>query len=168
MAFGVIRERTFLFACDVTRAMLKVQRRGGIAGALSLQIATAASSAASSIEESDDASSDRDFRAKERIVLRELKETRLRLRIANELVKIVATIIRNNSLKRRAIITASILGIWDSEGRHAGLHERDVQLPDVPAEVQAKQGGGARRQHPRREEQGEVRKQVRHHVPAAG
>lgn len=112
MAFGVIRERTFLFACDVTRAMLKVQRQGGIAGAFSLQIATAASSAASNIEESDDASSDRDFRAKERIVLRELKETRLRLRIANELVKIVATIIRNNSLKRRAIITASILGIW--------------------------------------------------------
>jgi len=124
-----IRERTFLFACDVTRAMLKMQTRGGIAGAFSLQIAAAASSAASNIEEADDASSDRDFRAKERIALRELKESRLRLRIlravellppqdealireATELVNIVATIIRNNSLKRRAIITAGVLGIW--------------------------------------------------------
>jgi hypothetical protein len=31
---------------------------------------------------------------------------------ANQLVKIVATIIRNNSMTRRAIITAGVLGIW--------------------------------------------------------
>jgi hypothetical protein len=31
---------------------------------------------------------------------------------ATELVKIVATIIRNNALKRRAVITAGLLGIW--------------------------------------------------------
>ena len=31
---------------------------------------------------------------------------------ATELVKIVATIVRNNALKRRAIVTASIVGIW--------------------------------------------------------
>jgi len=29
-----------------------------------------------------------------------------------ELVKIVATIIRNNTLKRRAAVTAGALGIW--------------------------------------------------------
>jgi four helix bundle protein len=58
-----IRERTFLFACDVTRA-----------GAFSLQLVAAAVSAASNLQESDDASSDKDFRAKERIVLSELKE----------------------------------------------------------------------------------------------
>jgi four helix bundle protein len=124
-----IRERTFLFACDVTRAMLKLHARGRIAAAFSLQIVAAAVSAASNLEESDDASSDRDFRAKERIVLRELKETRVRLRIllavnllsngeealvqeATELVKIVATIIRNNALKRRAAMTAGVVGIW--------------------------------------------------------
>jgi four helix bundle protein len=127
-----IRERTFLFACDVTRAMLKLHTRGRIAAAFSLQIVAAAVSAASNLEESDDASSDRDFRAKERIVLRELKETKVRLRVllavnllsngddalvqeASELVKIVATIIRNNTLKRRAVITAGSLGFgfWD-------------------------------------------------------
>jgi four helix bundle protein len=124
-----IRERTFLFACDVTRSMLKLHTRGRIAGAFSLQLVGAAVSAASNLEEADDASSDRDFRAKARIALRELKEVKLRLRVlravdllapqdellvqeATELVKIVATIIRNNALKRRAIMTAGVLGIW--------------------------------------------------------
>jgi len=109
--------------------MLKLHTRGRIAAAFSLQITAAAASAASNLEESDDASSDRDFRAKERIVLRELKEAKVRLRLllavnllrtedqalvqeATELVRIVATIIRNNTLKRRATITAGVLGIW--------------------------------------------------------
>jgi len=111
-----IRERTFPFACDVTRAALKLHTRGRIAGELSVQLVSAAVSAASNLEESDDASSNRDFRAKERISLRELKEARLRLRVlrcvdllppdgdaliheSTELVKIVATIIRNNAEK---------------------------------------------------------------------
>ena len=111
-----IRERTFLFACDVTRAALKLHTRGRIAGELSVQLVSAAVSAASNLEESDDASSDRDFRAKERISLRELKEARMRLRLlrcvdplppdgdtliqeSTELVKILATIIRNNAEK---------------------------------------------------------------------
>src|SRR5215510_12847759 len=76
-----IRERTFLFACDVARAALKLHTRGPIAGALSVQLVSAAVSAAANLEEADDASSDRDFRSKERISLRELKEARLRLRV---------------------------------------------------------------------------------------
>jgi four helix bundle protein len=63
-------------------------------------------------EEADDGSSDRDSIAKKKIALRELKETRFRLRIllrcglltdaqepviaeCNELTKILATVIRN-------------------------------------------------------------------------
>jgi four helix bundle protein len=70
-------------------------------------------SAAANYEEADDGSSRRDRVAKTKIVLRELKETRLRLRILRqagiltpahdpileesaELVKIVATIIRRS------------------------------------------------------------------------
>jgi four helix bundle protein len=70
--------------------------------------------AASNLEESDDGSSPRDFRAKDRIALREFKESRLRLRIlratgylterddpliqeSTELVKIIATMIRNSA-----------------------------------------------------------------------
>ena len=106
----------FLFACDVVRIAQELHRRGRIAGELSLQLVNAAVNAASNLEEADDGSSSRDFRAKDTIALRELKESRLRLRIlratgyltdqndpviqeSHELVKIVATIIRNSEAK---------------------------------------------------------------------
>ena len=77
-----------------------------------LPIFSAAVSAAANAEEADDGSSRSDFLAKERIVLRELKETRLRLRVLRatdildpsedslldesiQLIKIVSQIIRN-------------------------------------------------------------------------
>ena len=86
--------------------------RGPIGVAVSDQILKAGTSAGSNYEEADDGSSPRDKRAKRRIVLRELKECRWRLRLvreaglltpaqdpviveSDELVRIVATIIRN-------------------------------------------------------------------------
>ena len=109
-----IRERLFLFACEVVRVAQKLHTRGRIAGGLSVQLVEAAVSAAANAEEADDGSSGKDFRAKERICLREIKEARLRLRVlratgfldathdtviqeSRELVLIVATIIRNNA-----------------------------------------------------------------------
>ena len=111
-----IRERLFVFACDVVDVAQKLHTRGPIAGSLSIQLVSAAVSAASNAEEADDGSSGKDFRAKERICLREIKEARLRLRVlratgflepsddpliqeSNELRLIVATIIRNNARK---------------------------------------------------------------------
>jgi four helix bundle protein len=108
-----IRERSMLFACDVILIVQELQRRGPVASALSLQLMNAAMNAAANLEEADDGSSRRDFRAKDRIALRELKESRLRLRVLRrtgylsdkddglikesvELVNIVATIIRNS------------------------------------------------------------------------
>ncbi len=108
-----IRERLFLFACDVLAVAQKLHTRGPIAGALSIQLVNAAVSAAANAEEADDASSDRDFRAKDRISLREVKEARLRLRVlrtagfldashdeliaeAATLKKILSSIIRNS------------------------------------------------------------------------
>src|ERR1044072_6437295 len=108
-----IRERSMLFACDVIEIVQELQRRGRIASELSLQLMNAAMHAAANLEEADDVSSRRDFRAEDRIALRELKESRLRLRILRrtgylrdkdeaviqesvELVSIVATIIRNS------------------------------------------------------------------------
>ncbi len=76
-----IRERLFLFACDVVRVVQILHTRGPVAGALSAQLLNAAVSAAANAEEAADGSSRRDFLAKERIVLRELKEARLRLRV---------------------------------------------------------------------------------------
>ena len=107
-----IRERLFVFACDVVRVGQKLHTRGAIGVALSAQLVSAAVSAAANAEEADDGSSRRDFLAKERIVLRELKETRLRLRVlratdildpledplldeSTQLIKIISQIIRN-------------------------------------------------------------------------
>jgi four helix bundle protein len=111
-----IRERLFVFACDVVDVAQKLHTRGPIAGSLSIQLVSAAVSAASNAEEADDGSSAKGFRAKERICLRELKEARLRLRVlratgflepsddgliseSNELRLIVSTIIRNSARK---------------------------------------------------------------------
>ena len=108
-----IRERLLVFACDVVNVAQKLHSRGPVAGSLSVQLVNAAVSAAANMEEADDPSSDRDFRAKARISLREIKEARMRLRVlrstgflesaddalvqeAAELKRIVATIIRNN------------------------------------------------------------------------
>jgi four helix bundle protein len=76
-----IRERLFLFACDVVRVAQKLHLQGPISGALSVQLVRAAVSAASNGEEADDKSSGADFRAKARICLRKIKEARLRLRV---------------------------------------------------------------------------------------
>ena len=109
-----IRERLFLFAAAVTTAAEKIHARGAMGRELSPQLASAATSAAANAEEADDASSRKDFLAKEKICLRELKESRLRLRVLNaagfltgdecrligeseELVKIIASIIKNAS-----------------------------------------------------------------------
>ena len=109
-----IRQRLFLFACDVVRTSQKLRTlHDEIATSLAVQLANAAVNAAANAEEADDGSSRRDFRAKERIVLRELKEARLRLRVlrsselvdqsvdplikeVGELVRIVATILKNS------------------------------------------------------------------------
>jgi len=96
----------------VVRVSLKLHTQGRIAAALSTQLVEAAVSAAANAEEADDGSSRKDFLAKERICLRELKESRLRLRVLRdtglvdpsvdpliheslELIRIVSTIIRN-------------------------------------------------------------------------
>ena len=109
-----IRERAFLFACDVIRAAQKLQRRGPIASELSSHLVECSMNAAANLEEGNDGSSPRDFRAKDRIALREFKESRLRLRVlratgyltedhdplireSNEIVNIVATMIRNSA-----------------------------------------------------------------------
>ncbi len=107
-----VRERLFVFATDVVCLAEFLRTRGPAAVALIPQLVNAANSAAANAEEADDASSRRDFLAKERIALREVKETRHRLQIlraanllaaqhdgiideSDQLVRILSTIIRN-------------------------------------------------------------------------
>lgn len=108
-----LRERLFLFACLIVRVVQYLHTRGPIAVALSYQILKAGTSAGANYEEADSGSSDRDKLAKRKIVLRELKETRFRLRVlrhtgylgkehepviqeSTELAKIVAALIRKS------------------------------------------------------------------------
>jgi four helix bundle protein len=108
-----LRERLFLFACLVVRVVQFLHTRGPIARELSYQLLKSGTSAGANYEEADDGSSARDTLAKNKIVLRELKETKFRLRVLRqsgilieaqdpvidesaELVKIVATIVRNS------------------------------------------------------------------------
>jgi four helix bundle protein len=107
-----IRARLFEFACLTVRVVQYLHTRGPVASALSYQLLKCGTSAGANFEEADDGSSDRDTLAKQLIVLRELKESRFRLQVlrrcdllntehepvireADELVRIVATLIRN-------------------------------------------------------------------------
>jgi four helix bundle protein len=108
-----LRERLFRYACLVVRMVQFLHTRGPIARALSEQLLKSGTSAGANYEEADDGSSPSDKLAKTRIVLRELKESRFRLRVlresgfltaihdpviaeTTELVKILATIVRNS------------------------------------------------------------------------
>jgi four helix bundle protein len=107
-----LRERLFDFACLIVRVVEFLQTRGLVASAFSDQLLRCGTSSDANYEEGDDGSSARDSIAKKKIALRELKETRFRLRVlrhcghlteaqdpviteSDELVRIVATVIRN-------------------------------------------------------------------------
>ena len=109
-----LRERLFEFACLIVRVVQFLHTRGPIASALSYQILKCGTSAGANYEEADDGTGPRDKEAKRRIVLRELKETKFRLRVlrqcaflteeqdpvineTDELIRIVATLLRNAS-----------------------------------------------------------------------
>src|SRR6185436_3697768 len=76
-----IHERLLDFACDIVRAAQFLHTRGPIARALSYQLLSAGTSTGSNAEEADGASSHDDFIAKNRIALKEGKESRFRLRV---------------------------------------------------------------------------------------
>jgi four helix bundle protein len=107
-----LRERLFKFACLVVRLVQYLHTEGPVASALSYQVLKAGTPAGANYEDADDGSSPKDAIAKKKITLRELKETRFRLRVlrrcrllkaehdpvleeALELIRIVSTVIRN-------------------------------------------------------------------------
>jgi four helix bundle protein len=79
-----LHERLLLFACDIVSAVQFLHKRGAIARALSYQLLSAGTSVGSNYEESDGASSAADFIAKNRIALKEAKESRFRLRVCRQ------------------------------------------------------------------------------------
>jgi len=108
-----LRARLLQFACVIVRVAQFLHTRGPVASALSYQVLKCGTSAGANYEEADDGSSGRDILAKRRISLREIKETRFRLRVlrtcglltadqdpvieeSDELAKILATLVRNS------------------------------------------------------------------------
>jgi four helix bundle protein len=76
-----IRERLVDFACEIVRAARFLHTRGPIGRALSYQILASGTSVGANAHEAEGASSHGDFIAKNRIALKEAKETRFRLRV---------------------------------------------------------------------------------------
>ena len=112
-----LRERLFEFGCLIIRLVQFLHTRGPIAIELSTQVLKSGTSAAANYEEADDGTGTKDTIAKKKITLRELKETRFRLRMlrecnilaqehdpiideSGELIRIVATIIRKSEESR--------------------------------------------------------------------
>src|SRR6185503_1853684 len=71
-----IHERLLNFACDIVNAVQFLHTRGPIARAFSYQLLSSGTSTGANAEEADGASSHDDFIAKNRIALKEAKETR--------------------------------------------------------------------------------------------
>jgi len=113
-----IHERLLEFACDIVKAVQFLHTRGSVARAFSYQLLSAGTSTGANAAESDGASSHNDFIAKNRIALKEAKETRFRLRVcrrcdfldlsfdplvqeSDELVRILGKIVSNAVRNRR-------------------------------------------------------------------
>ncbi len=114
-----LHERLLLFACDIVNAVQFLHKRGPIGRAFSYQLLAAGTSVGSNYEESDGASSAADFIAKNRIALKEAKESRFRLRVcrrcnfldtsfdslvteSDEIVRILGKIVHNAARNKAA------------------------------------------------------------------
>ena len=73
-------ERTFLFACDIVRFCRRLSAEPGVVRQIA-QLADAGTSVAANYEEAKGSYSRREFAAKNAIVLKEARESRLWLRI---------------------------------------------------------------------------------------
>ena len=79
-----LRERLFEFGLLTIRLVQFLHTRGPVAVALSYQVLKCGTSAGANYEEADAGSSARDSLAKRKIALREMKESRWRLRLLRE------------------------------------------------------------------------------------
>jgi len=76
-----LRQRTFEFSCAIVRFCRELSKEPGVARQIAWQLAAAATSAGSNLEEAKAAYSRREFAAKNSISLKEMRETLYWLRI---------------------------------------------------------------------------------------
>jgi four helix bundle protein len=79
-----LRDRAFLFACNVVRFSDALWKRGGVARVLAPQLVRCGTSMGANLEEARGGESRRDFISKCAISLKEARESHYRLRIAAE------------------------------------------------------------------------------------
>jgi four helix bundle protein len=77
-------ERTFRFACDIVRFCRKLSTEPGVVRQIAWQLAASGTSVAANYEEAKGAYSRREFAAKNSIVLKEARESRMWLRLILE------------------------------------------------------------------------------------
>lgn len=76
-----LQNRSFVFTCGIINAYPKAARVDDASRLIWRQLIKAASSVSFNLEEADAASSDKDFLAKMRIALREVKESHVEIRV---------------------------------------------------------------------------------------
>src|SRR5688572_20235773 len=74
-------ERTFRFACDVSKLCVRLQERGPVVRRLSMKLLDSGTSVGANLEEGRAGQSKPDFIAKNFISLKEARETRFWLRV---------------------------------------------------------------------------------------
>ena len=122
-----LAERTFQFACEIVRFCRKLSREPGITRQIAWQLADAGTSVAANYEEAKGSYSRREFAAKNAIVLKEVREAHLWLRViltcglaaeadarplceeANELVGIFTASVRR--LRLPQVFTTIVLSV---------------------------------------------------------
>ena len=124
-----LRDRTFLFACDIVKFCQELGREPGAPRQISWQLLDAGTSIGANIEEAKGAYSRREFAAKYSIVLKESRETLFWLRVilatglapavrveplrqeADQLVAILTATVRRASLPREIAVFVVVLSL---------------------------------------------------------
>jgi len=124
-----LRERTFLFACDIVRFCSQLGKDPGAPRQISWQLLDSGTSIGANTEEAKGAYSRREFAAKNSIVLRECRETLFWLRVilatrlapaerveplrqeADELVSIFTATVRRARLPQ-TVVTALVVLVF--------------------------------------------------------
>jgi four helix bundle protein len=105
-----LSERTFRFACEVVKYCRELSKEPGVVRHIAWQLSNAATSAAANYQEAKAAYSRREFAAKNSIVLKELREANLWLRIilTCELSRETPAKLQTESNELVAIFTSSM------------------------------------------------------------
>src|SRR5437764_13351683 len=122
-----LAERTFRFACDIVQFCRKLSAQPGVVRNIAWQLADAGTSVAANYEEAKASYSRREYAAKNAIVLKEARESRLWLRV------ILACKITEDAEARRLYAESNELGgIFTASVRRLREPQRWIKILLLP------------------------------------